>query len=133
MEENKKMSKSTKIILGILIAIVCICVAFFAMSNIKKSKIKKEYKDLLENGMDNISQDYNLSKVNVQVRGTVKTRFFFVFCSVISNLYLSPSLTISESRRLRISDILSPRFPSRTRAVAIRSLGRQPQNPSLMV
>ena len=42
MEENKKMSKSTKIILGILIAIVCICVAFFAMSNIKKSKIKKE-------------------------------------------------------------------------------------------
>ena len=67
------------------------------------------------------------------VRGTVKTRFFFVFCSVISNLYLSPSLTMSESRRLRISDILSPRFPSKTRAVAIRSFGRQPQNPSLIV
>lgn len=220
MEENKKMSKSTKIILGILIAIVCICVAFFAMSNVKKSKAKKEYKNLLEKEMDNISQDYNLSKVTVQVTGikkrdinysldaiidcecdnnnalifddgnneeydydqviydydqlvlfeedieyavyhasndlttiksegddnwllhttvtlngsgTVKTRFFFVFCSVISNLYLSPSLTISESRRLRISDILSPRFPSKTRAVAIRSLGRQPQNPSLMV
>ena len=72
MEENKKMSKSTKIILGILIAIVCICVAFFAMSNIKKSKAKKEYKNLLEKEMDNISQDYNLSKVTVQVTGINK-------------------------------------------------------------
>lgn len=72
MEENKKMSKSTKIILGILIAIVCICVAFFAMSNVKKSKAKKEYKNLLEKEMDNISQDYNLSKVTVQVTGIKK-------------------------------------------------------------
>ena len=72
MEENKKMSKSTKIILGILIAIVCICVAFFAMSNVKKSKAKKEYKNLLEKEMDNISQDYNLSKVTVQVTGINK-------------------------------------------------------------
>ena len=83
MEENKKMSKSTKIILGILIAIVCICVAFFAMSNIKKSKIKKEYKDLLENGMDNISQDYNLSKVNVQVTSIEKRDLKYDFDAII--------------------------------------------------
>lgn len=83
MEENKKMSKSTKIILGILIAIVCICIAFFAMSNIKKNKVKKEYKDLLENGMDNISQDYNLSKVNVQVTGIKKDGIDYLLDAII--------------------------------------------------
>lgn len=83
MEENKKMSKPTKVILGILIAIVCICIAFFAMSNIKKNKVKKEYKDLLENGMDNISQDYNLSKVNVQVTGIEKRNLEYDFDAII--------------------------------------------------
>ena len=42
------------------------------MSNVKKSKAKKEYKNLLEKEMDNISQDYNLSKVTVQVTGIKK-------------------------------------------------------------
>ena len=83
MEENKKMSKPTKVILGILIAIVCICIAFFAMSNIKKNKVKKEYKDLLENGMDNISQDYNLSKVNVQVTGIKKDGIDYLLDAII--------------------------------------------------
>lgn len=91
MEENKKMSKSTKIILGILIAIVCICVAFFAMSNVKKSKAKKEYKNLLEKEMDNISQDYNLSKVTVQVTGINKNWTILVpqLALMINRLYFS--------------------------------------------
>lgn len=83
MEENKKMSKPTKVILGILIAIVCICIAFFAMSNIKKSKVKKEYKDLLEKGMDNISQNYNLSKVTVQVTGIENKTGKYTFDAII--------------------------------------------------
>ena len=65
--------------------------------------------------------------------GTVKTRCLPVFCSVISSLYLSPSRTMSQSRSFNISLIRKPRLPSKTSAVAIRSLGRQPQKPSFIV
>ena len=65
--------------------------------------------------------------------GTVNTRRLPVFCSVISRRYLSPSRTISQGRSFNISLIRKPKFPSSTRAVAMRSLGRQPLNPSRMV
>lgn len=82
------MSKAKKVMTSILAVIICIWAVIVALHIIKINQIKKEYQQFIEEGMETVQQQYELSKVTVRVTGIKQTDLPFVIGNYILDVVI---------------------------------------------